>query len=88
MTKPIAPGEILENFKEGYLSIAEAIALLEEVFTVPAATLPSREQVARTLALHLYNGASYDDCTEAEKDTFVNAADAVLALPRPDRGAR
>lgn len=49
-----------------------------------AQPMPTREQIARTLAQHLWCGATYDDATEAEKDAFVNAADAVLALTSTD----
>lgn len=40
----------------------------------------SREAIARTLADKLWCGATFDDGTNSEREAFLNAADAILAL--------
>jgi hypothetical protein len=70
--------EAIEYLQKQWNENCALRAELKVIRDVAVAPL-NREQIARTIAEHMWCGATYDDATEAEKDAFVNAADAVLA---------
>jgi len=93
MSKPAAPGEVLELFKGGYLSTAEAITVLEGIFAGDAATPLTEATIQSILEDEVYcdrfeGNYDYGDAVKRIMALSVTRpAPEVPAATPPDLGA-
>jgi hypothetical protein len=72
MTKPTAPGEILELFKGGYLSVAETIAALDDL--IPSNAQGAQVQQALQLAVNIIMASEPGDSRAVSNEAVALAA--------------